>query len=74
MPRAEYGRPLDSHHMGAIYGRIAPTTAAEKPAGQWQTLDIMLVDRHATVKLNNQTIGEPEPVHGMYPCLAATGA
>jgi hypothetical protein len=58
------GRPLDCHHMGAIYGRITPAKAAEKPAGQWQSLDITLVDRHATVKLNGVTIIDNEPLAG----------
>ena len=59
-----YGRPVDSHNMGAIYSRICPTIAAEKPIGEWQTLDITLVDRHVTVILNGQTIIDNQPVHG----------
>lgn len=59
-----YGRGLDSHHMGAIYSRIAPRVSAEKPAGQWQTMDITLVDRHVTVKLNDTTILDNEPLLG----------
>ena len=59
-----YGQPLDCHNMGAIYGRLTPTVAAERPAGQWQSLDITLVDRHATVKLNGQTIIDNEPIEG----------
>lgn len=59
-----YGRPLDSHNMGAIYSRIAPTDNAEKPAGQWQTMDITLVDRHVTVKLNGTTIIDNQPLLG----------
>ncbi len=59
-----YGKPLDRHNLGAIYGRITPTVAAEKPAGEWQTLDITLVQRHATVKLNGKTIIDNEPLDG----------
>ncbi len=59
-----YGRPLDSHNMGGVYSRITPRVAAEKPAGQWQTLDITLVDRHVTVILNGQTIIDNEPLLG----------
>lgn len=59
-----YGRPVDSHNMGAIYSRICPTVAAEKPIGEWQTLDITLVDRHVTVILNGQTIIDNQPVVG----------
>ncbi len=59
-----FGKPLDCHNMGAVYGRITPAVAAEKPAGEWQTLDITLVDRHATVKLNGQTIIDNQPIAG----------
>lgn len=59
-----YGQPLDSHHMGALYSRITPSVAAEKPIGEWQTLDITLVDRHLTVILNGKTIIDNAPVLG----------
>ncbi len=59
-----YGKPLDSHNMGALYSRITPTQAAEKPAGQWQSLDITLVDRHLTVILNGKNIIDNQPVRG----------
>jgi hypothetical protein len=59
-----YNKPLDSHHMGAVYSRIKPTVNAEKPAGQWQTLDITLVDRHVTVELNNKVIIDNQPLLG----------
>jgi hypothetical protein len=59
-----YGRPTDPHNMGAIYSRITPCVGAEKPAGQWQTLDITLVDRHVTVKLNGALIIDNEPLLG----------
>ncbi|MFZ2639430.1 MAG: DUF1080 domain-containing protein, partial [Verrucomicrobiia bacterium] len=58
------GKPLDSHNMGGIYSRITPTVAAEKPAGEWQTMDITLVDRHATVILNGKKIIDNQPVLG----------
>ena len=59
-----YGRGLDSHNMGGIYSRITPIVSAEKPAGQWQTLDMTLVDRHVTVKLNGKTIIDNQPLLG----------
>ena len=59
-----YGKPLDSHHMGALYSRITPSVNAEKPNGEWQTLDITLVDRHLTVILNGKTIIDNQPVLG----------
>ncbi len=59
-----FGKALDPHNMGAIYSRITPTVAAEKPAGEWQSLDITLVDRHATVVLNGKTIIDNQPLAG----------
>ena len=59
-----FGKPLDPHNMGALYSRITPSTAAEKPAGQWQTMEMTLVDRHVTVVLNGTTIIDNQPVLG----------
>jgi len=59
-----YGKELDSHHMGALYSRITPTVSAERPANTWQTVDITLLDRHVTIKLNGQTIINNQPVLG----------
>ena len=59
-----FGRPLDAHNMGALYSRITPSVAAEKPIGEWQTFDITLVKRHVTVILNGKTIIDNQPVLG----------
>lgn len=59
-----HGRAPDSHHMGAVYSRITPASAAEKPAGEWQTLRMTLVDRHVTVVLNGKTIIDNQPLLG----------
>jgi hypothetical protein len=59
-----YGLPLDSHNMGALYSRIVPSVNAEKPAGEWQSLDITICDRHLTVLLNGIKIIDNQPVYG----------
>ncbi|WP_372934284.1 3-keto-disaccharide hydrolase [Mariniphaga sediminis] len=59
-----YGKETDSHNMGALYSRITPSVAAEKPAGEWQTMDITLCDRHVTVKLNGVTVINNQPAYG----------
>lgn len=59
-----YGKALDPHNMGALYSRITPSMSAEKPGGEWQTLDITLVDRHVTVILNGKNIIDNQPVLG----------
>ncbi|MFC1738052.1 DUF1080 domain-containing protein [Planctomycetota bacterium] len=59
-----YGKELNSHNMGAIYSRITPRVNAEKPAERWQTMDITLLNRHVTVKLNDKIIIDNEPLLG----------
>ena len=59
-----FGRSLDSHNMGGVYSRITPTESAEKPAGEWQTYDITLVNRHVTVILNGKKIIDNKPLLG----------
>jgi hypothetical protein len=59
-----YGRPLNPHNMGALYSRIAPVVNAEKPAGEWQSMEMTLCDRHLTVVLNGKTIIDNQPVYG----------
>jgi len=60
-----YGKPLDSHNMGALYSRIVPSVTAEKPAGEWQEMDIILCKRHLTVVLNGKKIIDNQPVKGV---------
>ncbi|NQU53725.1 MAG: DUF1080 domain-containing protein [Bacteroidetes bacterium] len=59
-----YGKELDSHNMGGLYSRVTPSQSAEKPAGEWQTMDITLCDRHVTVILNGKTIIDNQPAYG----------
>ena len=60
-----YGKPLDSHNLGAYYGRVTPSAAAEKPAGEWQHVDVTLYRRHLTVVLNGVRIIDNAPVVGI---------
>jgi hypothetical protein len=60
-----YGRPLHPRHMGALYSRITPLVNAEKPAGEWQEMDITLYKRHLTVVLNGKKIIDNQPVKGV---------
>ncbi len=59
-----YGRETNDHNMGALYSRIEPLVAAERPPGEWQTMDITLADRHLTVILNGETLIDNQPVLG----------
>jgi hypothetical protein len=60
-----YDLPLDSHHMGGVYSRITPTQKAEKPAGEWQSMDITLYDRYITIILNGIKIIDNQPLFGI---------
>ena len=60
-----YGKPLDCHNMAAYYGRVTPTVAAEKKAGEWQHVSVTLYKRHMTVVLNGKTIIDNAPVVGV---------
>jgi hypothetical protein len=58
------GKPADLHTMGAIYSRIAPSENAQKPAGEWQVMEIRLVGRTVTVKLNGVTVIDRKEIEG----------
>ena len=48
----DFGQEASDHGNGALYGRIMPNVNASRPAGEWQTLKILLVGREITVVLN----------------------
>ena len=49
---------------GAVFGRVTPTHNAGHPAGDWDMLDLTLVDRHITVVLNGEKVIDNQPVPG----------
>lgn len=61
-PRGE-GEP-DTRSAGAIFSRIAPSSDAARPAGEWQSCAVTLVDRHVTVVLNGVTVIRNQPLRG----------
>ena len=60
-----YGQPVNEHNMAAYYGRVVPSEAAEKPAGEWQHVNVTLYKRHLTVILNGKKIIDNTPVVGI---------
>ncbi|HWD20164.1 MAG TPA: DUF1080 domain-containing protein [Verrucomicrobiae bacterium] len=54
-----------SHHMGAIYGFLAPHPEPPRRPGQWQAFDITLRGRVVTVTLNGRTIIDHEEIPGI---------
>lgn len=52
------------HGVGSIFNRIKPTENAGKAGGEWNTYDITLVQRHATVILNGKKVIDNQPIEG----------
>lgn len=54
-----------SHHMGAIYGFLAPEPEQPRRPGVWQTFDITLLGRFVTVVQNGHTIIHDREIPGI---------
>jgi hypothetical protein len=50
------GLEPSSHHLGGLYGFIAPSENAARAAGEWQSMDVTLVGRMLTYELNGTTV------------------
>ena len=61
----DYGKALDPLRLGGIYGFIAPTDDAARPAGEWQIYEIQLVGRRVTVILNGTEIISNQEIPGI---------
>ena len=57
--------PPGDIHIGGIYGFIAPSVNAAKPAGEWQSMEITLVGRHVTVVHNDIEVISNRPIPGI---------
>jgi hypothetical protein len=54
-----------SHHMGGVYGFLAPNPEQPRKPDQWQTYDITLIGRRITVVQNGQTIINNQEIPGI---------
>jgi len=50
---------------GSIYGHLPPIASAEKPAGEWNSLDVKLVGREVTVMINHVTVQDHAIIPGI---------
>jgi hypothetical protein len=50
------GLDPSSHHLGGLYGFIAPSENVARAASEWQTMDVTLVGRMLTYTLNGTTV------------------
>jgi hypothetical protein len=58
-------REPPSHHMGAIYGFLAPKPEQSRRPGQWQSFDVTLLGRYVTVIQNGQVIIDNQEIPGV---------
>jgi hypothetical protein len=58
------GKPPSATGNMGIYGRVAPSVNASKPAGEWQTTEVTLVGNRLTVVLNGQKIHDNAIIEG----------
>ena len=61
----DHRKALDPLRMGSVYGFVAPTVDAAKPAGEWQTYVITLIGRSVTVELNGTRIINSQRIPGI---------
>jgi Domain of Unknown Function (DUF1080) len=59
------GLDPSSHHLGGLYGFIAPSENVARAAGEWQTMDVTLVGRMLTYALNGTTVISNREIPGI---------
>jgi hypothetical protein len=52
----DYGKPVESHGHMSVYAWSAPLVNASKPAGEWQSVEAVIVGNRVTVRLNGQLV------------------
>lgn len=60
----DYGKEPHPGSNGAIYGKITPKVNASKPADQWQSVEVKLIENRVTVKLNGTVIIDNQEIDG----------
>jgi type 1 glutamine amidotransferase len=53
------------HSNGAVYGKVAPSALASRPAGEWQQAEATVIGNRVTVVLNGTKIVDNAPIEGV---------
>jgi hypothetical protein len=61
----DYGKPADIHSHMSIYSRVKPSVNASLPAGEWQTVDAVIVGNRVTAVLNGKTVQDNTVIDGI---------
>ena len=59
------GLTPSSHHLGGVYGFIAPSENVARAAGEWQSMDVTLVGRMITYALNGTAVISNREIPGI---------
>jgi hypothetical protein len=59
------GKPPDIHGHMALYSRVKPSVNAGLPAGQWQTMEAIIVGNRLTVILNGKKVHDNIVIDGV---------
>lgn len=60
-----FGQDPDSHKIGGVYGFLTPSANMAKKPDEWQTIEIRLVGRQVTVRLNDTRIIDHQMIPGI---------
>lgn len=59
------GKPPEEHGHMALYSRVKPLVNASLPAGQWQTMEAVIVGNRLTVTLNGKKVQDNIEIAGI---------
>lgn len=59
------GQPVTPQSHMAVYGRTPPSVNASRPAGEWQTMEAVVVGNRVTVTLNGRTVHDNAVIEGI---------
>ena len=61
----DYGKPVEAHGHMAIYAWVAPLVNATKPAGEWQSMEAVIVANKVTATLNGQKVHDNSTIQAI---------
>jgi hypothetical protein len=61
----DHGKPAEKTGHMAIYGWAPPLVNASKPAGEWQTMEAIIVGNRLTATLNGQKVHDNAVIHAI---------
>ena len=61
----DHGKQPDTHSHGSLYSRVAPARNVSKPAGEWQTMDVTVVENRVSVVLNGVKVLDNVEIEGL---------